>query len=68
MAFGGVVVEPIMVPEGDRTGQPALRADWLARGVWEDDRVAFFDNPIIDANAPSYSQAFILGSYFQPRC
>ena len=33
MAFGGVVVEPIMVPEGDRTGQPALRADWLARGV-----------------------------------
>ena len=41
MAFGGVVVEPIMVPEGDRTGQPALRADWLARGVWEDNRVAF---------------------------
>ena len=56
MAFDGVVVEPIMdmVPEGDRTGQPALRADWLARGVWEDNRVAFFDNRIIDANAPSY--------------
>ena len=33
MAFGGVVVEPIMVPQDDRTGQPALRADWLARGV-----------------------------------
>ena len=57
MAFGGVVVEPIMVPEGDRTGQPALRADWLARGVWEDNRVAFFDNRIIDANAPSYSHS-----------
>ena len=41
MAFGGGVVQPIMVPEGDRTGQPALRADWLARGVWEDNRVAF---------------------------
>eukprot|EP00117_Sycon_ciliatum_P004400 scpid36857/ scgid8792/ len=46
-----------MVPEGDRTGQPALRADWLARGVWEDNRVAFFDNRIIDANAPSYSHS-----------
>ena len=53
MAFGGVTIEPVMVPEGDRNGRPMLQADWLARGVWEGSRllpshtpparVAFFD-------------------------
>ena len=56
-AWGGVVVEPILVPEADRTGHPALHADWSARGVWECSRVAFFDNRIVDADAPSYNAA-----------
>ena len=51
------MVEPIMVQEADRAGQPALQADWLARGVWESNRVAFFDNRIVDADAPSYSRS-----------
>ena len=36
-----------------------LQADWMARGVWEGSRVVFFDNHIIDADAPSYVQANI---------
>ena len=50
-------IEPALVPEDDRHGRPALRADWMARGVWESGRAAFFDNRIIDADAPSYVQA-----------
>ena len=53
-AWGGVVVEPVLVPENDRTAHPALQADWSVRGVWEGNRVAFFDNRIVDADAPSY--------------
>ena len=56
-AWGGVAIEPALVPEDDRHGRPALRADWMARGVWESGRAAFFDNRIIDADAPSYVQA-----------
>ena len=55
MAWGGVSVEPIMIPEIDRRGRSQLRADWMARGVWESGRVAFFDNRIVDADAPSYT-------------
>ena len=52
-AWGGVAIEPALVPEDDRHGRPALRADWMARSVWESGRAAFFDNRIIDADAPS---------------
>ena len=54
MAWGGVTIEPVLIPENDRTGHPALQADWMVRGVWEGVRVAFFDNRVIDADAPSY--------------
>ena len=52
LAWGGVVVEPVLVPADDRNSRPALQADWSARGVWEGNRVALFDNRIVDANAP----------------
>ena len=55
VAWGGVSVEPIMIPENDRRGRSQLRADWMARGVWENGRMAFFDNRIMDADAPSYT-------------
>ena len=57
IAWSGVSVEPILVPENDRQNRQMLQADWMARGVWEGSRVAFFDNRIIDADAPSYVQA-----------
>ena len=56
-AWGGVVVEPVLVPENDRTTHPALQADWSVRGLWEGNRVVFFDNRIVDADAPSYRTA-----------
>ena len=37
-------------------GADMLQADSMIRGVWEGSWVAFFDNRIIDANAPSYVQ------------
>ncbi len=57
LAWGGVVVEPVLVPENDRSARPMLQADWMVRGVWEGNRVAFFDNRITDADAPSYVRA-----------
>jgi len=54
MAYGKVVMEPYLK---DSTGamitDKNLRADFMAIGVWERQRVAFFDNCIIDADAPS---------------
>ena len=57
LAWGGVIVEPVLVPADDRNSRPALQADWSARGVWEGNRVALFDNRIVDANAPSYQRS-----------
>ena len=55
LAWRGVTIEPVMIPEDDRNHRPMLQADWLSRGVWEGNRVAFFDNRIVDANAPCYA-------------
>ena len=52
LAFGGVRIEPVVVPADDHHGRPALRADWSARGVWDGNQVALFDNRIVDADAP----------------
>ncbi|CAN0135725.1 unnamed protein product, partial [Heterosigma akashiwo] len=56
MAYGaaGVKKEPFL--RRDASGNVRdkdLRADFLAIGVWERQRVAFFDNRILDADAPS---------------
>jgi len=59
VAFGGVVVEPVLQPESEQQQRRHLQADWMARGVWEGSRVAFFDNRIVDADAPSYSAAHL---------
>ena len=34
-AWGGVVMEPVLVPENDRTAHAALQADLSVRGVWQ---------------------------------
>ena len=60
MAWGGVAIEPILVPENDKKGRPMLLADWMVRGVWEGNQVAFFDDRIIDTDAPSYARANLL--------
>uniref|UniRef100_A0A146KS76 Uncharacterized protein n=1 Tax=Lygus hesperus TaxID=30085 RepID=A0A146KS76_LYGHE len=52
LAWGGVTTEPVLRDAAG--GQPALIADIQANGVWESGRVAFFDNRIINADAPSY--------------
>lgn len=57
LAWGGVSVEPILQADYERLDRPCLQADWMVRGVWEGNRVAFFDERIIDADAPSYLQA-----------
>ena len=57
LAWGGVTVEQVLVPNDDRNSRSALQADWSARGVWEGNRVALFDNRIVDANAPSYQRS-----------
>ena len=43
LAWGGVVVEPVLVTANDRNSRPALQANWSARGVWEGNRVALFE-------------------------
>ena len=53
------MVEPVLAPAGDQQMRPPLQAAWMARGVWESGRVAFFDNRIVDADAPCYSAAHL---------
>ena len=55
-AWGGVRVEPVVLPAHEQQDRPELRADWMVLGVWESGRAAFFDERIIDADAPSYSK------------
>jgi len=54
MAWGGVRVEPFLKDQsGNYIPGSDLRADFMVRGVWERQRIAFFDNRILDADAPS---------------
>ena len=52
LAWGGVNVEPLVKEQSGRM-KKELRADFSVRGVWEDQRVAYFDNRISNADAPS---------------
>ena len=56
MAWNGVSVDPILVPENDRWSGQMLQADWMA-GVWEGSQVVFFDNWIFDTDTPCYVPA-----------
>ena len=50
----GVKKEPFLRDASGNVRDKDLRADFLAIGVWERQRVAFFDNHrILDADAPS---------------
>ena len=52
LAWGGVIMEPLVKEQTGRMRE-ALRADFSVRGVWEEQRVAYFDNRISNADAPS---------------
>ena len=53
LAWGRVSVEPVLQADFERLDWPCLQADWMVRGVWEGSRMAFFDERIIDTDAPS---------------
>ena len=56
MAYGaaGVKKEPFLRDVSGNVRDKDLCADFMAIGVWErQQRVAFFDNSILDADAPS---------------
>ena len=46
-------------PTTTRVERLSLRADWMARGVWEGCLVAFFEHSIIDADVPSSLMAHL---------
>ena len=54
LAWGRVSIQPILIPENDRSSRPMLQAYWMVQGVWEGNRVAFFNNCITDVDAPGY--------------
>lgn len=55
VAWRGVAIEPILREADPANNVPALQADFQVRGIWDAERVAFFDNRIINADAPSYA-------------
>jgi len=55
LAWRDVKIEPI-VKEASGRNNEELRADFCVRGVWEGERLAFFDNRILNADAPSRIQ------------
>ena len=55
LAWGNVKIEPIIKEASGRNSED-FRADFCVRGVWEGERLAFFDNRILNADAPSRIQ------------
>ena len=54
LAYGaGVKKEPFLRDASGKVLDKDLRADFMAHSVWERQRVAFFDNRILHADAPS---------------
>ena len=52
LAWGGVTMKPLVKEQTGRMKE-ALRADFGVRSVWEEQRIAYFDNRISNADAPS---------------
>jgi len=52
LAWGGVQVEPLVKERTGRIKQ-ALRADFSLGGVWDAQKMAYFDKRIVNADAPS---------------
>lgn len=52
LAWNGVTTEPIVQESSSDHGM--LIADFKINGVWESGKSAFFDNRIVNADAPSY--------------
>lgn len=55
MAWKGIEIEPVLREADPANNITALQADFKINGIWEAERVAFFDNRIINADAPSYA-------------
>lgn len=51
MDWEGVEIEPIL-REDQANGLTALQAHFKVNGIWETERVAFFYNRIVNADAP----------------
>uniref|UniRef100_A0A8D9B3J6 C2H2-type domain-containing protein n=1 Tax=Cacopsylla melanoneura TaxID=428564 RepID=A0A8D9B3J6_9HEMI len=52
LAYNGVCIEPVVREAGANGGM--LIADIKVNGIWESGKAAFFDNRVINADAPSY--------------
>ncbi|KAI5742861.1 hypothetical protein M8J77_012006 [Diaphorina citri] len=52
LAYNGVTIEPVVREAGPNGG--ALITDIKVNGIWESGKAAFFDNRVINADAPSY--------------
>ena len=57
LVWSRVSLEAVIVSVNIKANQPSHQADLMVRGVWEGNWVAFFDNHIVHADAPSYVKA-----------
>ena len=54
LMWNNIIREPIIREQDPDSGEPALVADLLMRGVWNPQEGASFDIRVVDTDAPSY--------------